>query len=92
MVGDTALLFCMANGPPDLQVTWSRNGADIMNDTLISIYEEEVPYGGKLFKQSFLELCSLQSSDAGNYVCTVSDDQVTIISATQLLVTGKEYL
>ena len=88
-VGDTALLTCVGYGQPDVQITWSRNGENIMNASLISIYEEEVTQGGKLFKQSFLELCSLQSSDAGDYVCTVGNGAATANATTQLLVFGK---
>ena len=89
-VGDTALLTCVGYGQPDVQITWSRNGESIMNASLVSIYEEEVTQGGRLFKQSFLELCSLQISDAGNYVCTVSNGQATVNSTTQLFVSRKK--
>ena len=88
-VGDTALLTCVGYGQPDVQITWSRNGENITNASLVSIYEEEVTQGGRLFKQSFLELCSLQSSDAGDYVCTVSNGAATANATTQLLVSGK---
>ena len=91
IVGDTALLICVGYGQPDVQITWSRNSENIMNASLISIYEEEVTQGGRLFKQSFLELCSLQSSDAGDYICTVSNDQATANATTQLFVSGKNY-
>ena len=90
-VGDTALLTCVGYGQPDVQITWSRNGENISNTSLISIFEEEVTQGGRLFKQSFLELCSLQSSDAGSYVCTVSSGQEKANATTQLFVSGKNY-
>ena len=95
-VGDTALLTCVGYGQPDVQITWSRNGENIMNTSLISIYEEEVTQGGRLFKQSFLQLCNIEVSDAGSYVCTVSNGEDTTNgegtnnATVQLLISGKK--
>ena len=86
--GDTALLLCVGHGQPDVQITWSRNGENITNTSLVTIYEEEVTRGERLFVHSFLELCSVEVSDAGSYICTVSNGQATTIASTQLFVTG----
>ena len=88
-VGDTALLTCVGYSQPDVQITWSRNGENITNASLISIYEEEVTRGGRRLKQSSLELCSVQSLDAGSYVCTVSNGLASISAVTQVFVSGK---
>ena len=92
VVGDTALLTCVGYGQPDVQITWSRNNGNnnIVNGSLISIYEEEVTQGGRLFTQSFLELCSVEIFDTGNYTCSVSNGQAAAIGSTQIFISGKK--
>ena len=87
--GDTALLTCVGYGQPDVQITWSRNGEVVMNSSLITINETDVTRGGRLYKQSYLEICSLEVSDAGNYTCTVSNGESETNSSTQLSVSGE---
>ena len=88
--GDTALLLCVGYGQPDVQITWTRNGQLIANSSNVSIYEEEVTQGGRQFKQSILELCSLEVNDAGSYVCTVNSGPATVNATTQLFISGKQ--
>ena len=90
-MGDTAFLVCVGYGQPTVEISWTLNGEVVMNDSLVTIYEEEVSQGGRLFKQLFLELCSLELSDSGIYTCTVSNGQTVANSTTQLSVYG-EYL
>ena len=85
-VGETALLTCVGYGQSDGQITWNKDGEDVMNSSLVSVYEEEVTLGGRQFKQSFLELCIFEISVAGIYTCTVQD---VISASTQLFVSGK---
>ena len=88
--GDTALLTCVGYGRPDVQITWSRNGEVVMNSSLITINETDVTRGGRLYKQSYLDLCSVEVSDAGTYTCTVSNGELLATNAsTQLSVTGE---
>ena len=86
--GETALLACVGFGEPDVEISWSFNGAPVTNTSLITIYEEDVVQGERLFKQSFLQICSLAESDAGSYTCVVSDGFTTANSTTQLTVTS----
>ena len=90
-MGDTAFLVCVGYGQPTVQISWTLNGEVVMNGSLVTIYEEEVSQGGRLFKQLFLELCSLELSDSGIYTCTVSNGQTIANATTQLSVYG-EYL
>ena len=90
-MGDTALLVCVGYGQPNVEISWSLNGEVVTNGSLVSIYEEVMSQGGRLFKQLFLELCSLELSDSGIYTCTVSNGQTVANATTQLSVYG-EYL
>ena len=90
--GDTALLTCVGYGQPDVQITWSRNGEGVMNNSLVTINEIDVTRGGRLYKQSFLDICSLEVSDSGNYTCTVSNGESATNATTQLLVSGKDFM
>ena len=93
-VGDTILLTCVGFGQlqPDVEITWSKNGADIMNSSSTIIYEEEIAEGGRTFKVSTLVLCGLQGSGAGSYNCTVRNNQTTMTATTQLSVPGIGYI
>ena len=84
--GEAALLACVGQGFPTLSVIWMHNG-----QTINSITEEDVTQGGRLFTQSFLQICSVEMADAGEYTCIVSNGEVSVNSSTQLTVTG-EYL
>ena len=90
-MGDTAFLVCVGYGQPSVEISWTLNGEVVMNGSLVTIYEEEVSRGGRLFKQLFLELCSLELSDSGIYTCTVSNGQTVANATTQLSVYGEYY-
>ena len=90
-MGDTAFLVCVGYGQPTVEISWTLNGEVVTNDSLVTIYEEEVSQGGRMFKQLFLELCSLELSDSGIYTCTVSNNKTVANATTQLSVYG-EYL
>ena len=83
--GETVLLACVGFGEPDVEISWSLNGAPVVN---ISIYEEDVVQGERIFKQSFLRICGLVEADAGGYTCIVSDGFTTANATTQLTVTS----
>ena len=85
--GETALLACVSFGEADVEISWSFNGASVVNTSLITIYEEGVVQGEMIFKQSFLQICSLAKADAGGYTCIASDGFTTDNATTQLTVT-----
>ena len=89
--GETALLACVGYGLPSVEITWMRGGQTISNSSLVSISEEDVVQGERLFKQSFLQICSVEMADAGAYTCVVSNGESSVNSSTQLSVTGKHH-
>ena len=73
-IGDTVLLTCVANGDLPLNISWSREGTVLMNDSQrITIYEEEIEEGGITFVQSILQICSAETDDAGSYSCNADN-------------------
>ena len=82
------MLICVGYGQPNVDITWSRDGQVISNSSLVSIYEEDLAQGGRVFKQSFLQLCSLQMSDSGVYTCSVSNGLSSVNSTVELSVVG----
>ena len=86
--GDTALLACVGFGEPEVEISWSFNGAPVVNTSLITIYEEDFVQGERIFKQSLLQICSLAESDAGGYTCIVGDGFTSDNATTQLTVTS----
>ena len=85
--GHTALLVCVGHGLPDPEITWSFNGEPLANTSLTTIYEKAVP-GREMFKQSILQLCSVNTSQAGRYTCSVTNGHKTDNATTRLIVSG----
>ena len=75
------MLTCVGVGERAVQVGWSFNGVSLGNSSLVTIYERDIVRGGSIFKQSFLQLCSLTLSNAGGYNCNVMSG-LTVVSAT----------
>lgn len=72
--GNTVLFACVGYGTPDPDITWTRGGNQLTNDTSrITIYEELVTESGATFVQSILEICSAGEIDAGQYSCNVAN-------------------
>ena len=86
--GKTALLSCVGFGESEVEISWTFSGAPVVNTSLITIYEEDVVQGERIFKQSFLQICSLAEADAGGYTCIASDGFTTDNATTQLAVTS----
>ena len=84
--GETAILSCVGFGEPDVEISWSFNGAPVVNTSLTPIFEENVVQGARIFKQSFLQLCSLSQSNAGVYTCIASSGHSNDNSTLQLTV------
>ena len=86
--GETAFLVCVGYSQPVIEISWSLNGVPVTNTSLVTTYEEVVP-GVGVYKQSFLQFCSLSLSNAGNYTCVVTNGGVIDASAlTSLTVSG----
>ena len=86
--GETAFLACVGFGEPDAEISWSFNGTPVVNATLITICEEDAVQGERIFKQYFLQICSLVEADAGGYTCIVNDGFTSANATTQLTVTS----
>ena len=82
--GETALLACVGYGLPDVEITWLHDETTLTNSSLVSIYEEEVLFGDRLFKQSMLQLCSVDVADSGSYICSVNNSLNSVMSVVQL--------
>lgn len=85
------MLVCVAYGEPYVEFTWTHSGFEEMNSnsSRISIYEEDNLEEGILFRQSFLQLCSVQLGDAGAYTCSVTNGRnLTYSATTQLTISG----
>ena len=87
--GETALLACVGYSEDDVEVTWTRNGATIMDSLLVSTYQEDTVRGERVFRMSFLQLCSVEVADSGAYTCVVSSGQTSANSSVQLIVSSK---
>ena len=71
--GETVLLACVGFGLPSIEISWIYNSQAITNTSLISIYEVDVEEDGKVFRQSILQICAVEISDSGIYICLVSN-------------------
>ena len=83
-MGQTAMLSCVGFGDPDVEISWSFNGAPVVNTSLTTIYKQDTIRGGTVFKQSFLQLCSATVSTVGSYTCIVSNRRMITNSTTQV--------
>ena len=87
-VGDNVLLICVGYGQPSVSITWSRNGQEIANGSNVYVTEEDVELGGRVFRQSFLRLCGLQTCQSGIYNCSINNGISTVKSYTSVSVEG----
>ena len=71
--GDTVALACTATGRPYPTIQWYRDGILLTNESLTTIYNEEVEENGLLFTTSILEVCSVGADDRGTYSCVASN-------------------
>ena len=75
--GDTADLACLAYGIPLPNITWTKDGVPLNNNSItdrITTYEGVITEGGVALARSFLQICSLQPSDDGQYSCVADND------------------
>ncbi len=88
---ETTIMVCVTQQQANGLITWTRNGQAISNSSLVSITEEDVVVGGRVFTQSFLQICSVELANAGDYTCIASNGTTSVNSTTQLTVTGKYF-
>ena len=72
--GNALYLTCVATygDANETAVTWEREGIAVSNGSRTTILAETFTIGtGRLFIQSVLEVCSLDSEDTGEYRCAV---------------------
>lgn len=87
--GETTLFTCVGFGQPDVSITWTHDNQTVVNTSLIFVYEQTFTQVGRLFKQSFLQICSDNLNDAGTYTCSVSNGLVSVNASTQLTFAGE---
>ena len=88
--GETALLACVGYSEDDVEVTWTRNGATVVNSSVVFTYQEETVQRGRVLRLSFLQLCSVEVADSGVYTCVVSNGQAAVNFSVHLDVTTFE--
>ena len=88
--GQSAILVCIGYGSEAaLSVSWNRGDQTISNGTYETIYEEWIEVGGRTYLQSFLQLCNVQLTEAGNYTCMVTDGVSSTSSDVIVTVAGE---
>lgn len=87
IAGETGFLVCVSYGPSSEETAWTVNGIPV-NSSRITTFEETVTQAGLIFKQSFLQFCSVEVEESGAYSCTVTNDQTSVSSTIQLSVSG----
>ena len=72
--GNTVMFACVGYGTPDPDITWTRGGNQLTNDSsLFTIYKELVTEGRETFAQSILKIYSANLSDGGQYICLATN-------------------
>ena len=75
----------MGYGSPS--VTWSKDGAVLVNNSQIIILEDQVTSRGFTFAKSVLQLCDPQDVDSGQYSCSIESVGGTQSARFELSVT-----
>ncbi len=91
--GAAAVLVCVGfAGSSEASISWHHDGQTLMNGSYSTIYEELLDQGGRSFKISYLQLCNAQTSQTGNYTCSVSNGVENETSEVFLSVTGEHFV
>ena len=67
--GNDITFTCVACGVPNPSISWNRGDTPLSNGSQATIYEELVTEDGVTFVHSFLQLRSVEETDAGQYSC-----------------------
>ena len=84
VAGSTTVLACVGYGSPS--VTWSKDGAVLVNNSQVTIFEDQVTRGGFTFTKSVLQLCDTQEVNSGQYSCSIEDIQMNDSATFELSV------
>ena len=74
----------MGYGSPS--VTWSKDGAVLVNNSQVTIFEDQVTRGGFTFAKSVLQLCVTQDVNSGQYSCNIEGIQMNDSATFELSV------
>ena len=66
-------LMCMAIGRPYATILWYKDGTEITNGSLTSIYNEQFQSSDLFFTSSILEVCSVGPENSGSYSCVANN-------------------
>ena len=69
VAGSTTVLGCVGYGSPS--VTWSKDGTVLVNNSQVTIFDDQVTSRGFTFTKSVLHLCDPQGVDSGQYSCSI---------------------
>ena len=84
VAGSTTVLACVGYGSPS--VTWSKDGAVLVNNSQVTIFEDQVIRGGLTFTKSVLRLCYTQNVNSGQYSCSIEGIQMNDSATFELSV------
>ena len=85
VAGSTIVLACVGYGSPS--VTWSKDGAVLVNNSQVTIFEDQVIRGGFTFTKSVLQLCDTQDVNSGQYSCSIEGIQMNDSATFELSIT-----
>lgn len=92
--GRTALLTCVGYGTLDVEVAWIFNNEIIANSSTATITTSEehfLPERGVL-RESTLQICDIEISNTGEYMCVINTGSLSRNATVQLTLAGKHYL
>lgn len=71
--GNSVFFTCAVFGIPQPEISWSRNGTDLSEDSRTAILHQLVTRIGVTYVTSTLQICDLEGEDAGEYGCTAEN-------------------
>ena len=86
--GDTVVLTCVITGQTSEDIAWTLNGNSIGNSSLVTISQEDFIQVGRVFRQSFVQICAAGDADAGNYSCIARNGAISVSASTRLTLPG----
>lgn len=77
------VMACTTYADPIANITWIFNDAAVVDraDDQVSIYQRNQQLAGLVFTESFLKICSFNTDNIGNYMCTTTNPIDTATSS-----------